>query len=103
MGFGLVDLRAWFRRAVLIDATEMATSSPDSSSKGPDLSASNFPASTSSSIQYEDSSASSSTIPILEMKSAADLARQAARSFQPLQVPARRSCPPKPYLVLCFG
>ena len=62
-----------------VEATEMATSSLDSWSTGPAFSALNLPASTSSSTQYDDSSASSSTIPIFEMKSAEDFARQAAR------------------------
>jgi hypothetical protein len=38
-----------------------------------------IPASINNSIQYNDSSTSSSTIPILEMKSAIDLAQQALR------------------------
>ncbi len=59
---------AEFRFAVLIDETTIATSSLDSLSNGAAAVRSVLPASTRSSTQYPDSSASSNTSPSLEMK-----------------------------------
>src|ERR1035438_5503460 len=66
-------------RAVLMEETAIAVSSPDSWMSGAPTAGSSFPASTSISSQKPDSSASSSTVPNLEMKSAEDFARHAAR------------------------
>ena len=71
---------------------QIATSSIASRSNGPESTGLAFPESIKSSIQKADSSASSRTMPILEMKSGFDLARHAARQFAPTEVPERRSC-----------
>ena len=73
--FGEAELRF----AVLIDEIAMATSSLDSFINGAALCWSVFPQSTSSSVQYPDSSASSSMSPIFDIKVGLDFARQAAR------------------------
>ncbi|MDD5033432.1 MAG: hypothetical protein PHE55_01625 [Methylococcaceae bacterium] len=65
--------------AVLMDATVIASISLPSFINDSNCSAFTIPVSTNNSIQYTDSSDSSSTIPIFAMKSAVDLARQAAR------------------------
>ena len=64
-------------RAVLIDETVMAKISSASCFSASISDDWNMPLSMSSSIQNIDSSVSSSTIPILAIKSAVDLARQA--------------------------
>ena len=68
-----------FRLAVLMEEMEMATNSFASLSTGAAVPSSTFPDSDSSSIQYPDSSASSSTSPSLEIKAGFDFARHAAR------------------------
>ena len=70
--------RAVARRAVLMDATVMASSSSASDRSASAFSGLTLPLSSNSSIQYPHSSASSSTVPILFTKSAGDLARLAA-------------------------
>ena len=62
-----------------MDEAAIATSSFASAINGWAISGLVFPASTNSSIQKADSSDSSKTVLIFEMKSAFDLARQVAR------------------------
>jgi len=66
-------------RAVLMYETAIAVSSPASWISGAATLVSSFSASTSISSQKPDSSASSSTVPNLDTKSAEDFARHAAR------------------------
>ena len=76
---GMIHLPAVLVLAVFIDETVMAKISSDSFIKDSSLDACTVSLSMSNSIQYNDSSVSSSTVPIFEMKSAVDLARHAAR------------------------
>jgi hypothetical protein len=68
-----------FRFAVFIEEAAIAVNSFASTSNGWAIRGVVFAASASNSIQKADSSASSRTVPILEMKSALDLDRQADR------------------------
>jgi hypothetical protein len=81
--FGIAEAEVWaFLEdflVVFIEATMMATSSFASCSNGFIWADVALPESESISIQKPDSSASSSTLPNFEMKSAGDFARQAAR------------------------
>jgi hypothetical protein len=73
------DLQVHRCFAVSREAENIAVSSRDSFKRSPILSFFTIPRSDSNSIQKTDSSASSVTIPIFEMNSALERARQAAR------------------------
>jgi len=73
------DYASPLARAVRIEETVIARISSPSAIRLPIRPPSTIPSSTRSSIQYSDSSLSSSTIPILAMKSARDRAPAAAR------------------------
>src|SRR2546421_369102 len=78
-GIWIAELLARLRRAVLMEATGIAISSSASCLIAVSFAARTRSDSSSNSSQNNVSSASSSTMPILAMKSAVDFARQAAR------------------------
>ena len=82
------------RRAVRRDATKIDRSCTHSPSRDSILAPRTMSISESASSQKRDSSPSSMTVPIFEMNSARDRARQAARWFAATDIPDRSNCRP---------